>query len=138
MGLSLLAVPSGVLLVLLFGMRSILPVWAVSDAVLVPLFGAVIFGAAQAKGLLASLLSFEPLVQLGEASYALYILYILHMPLAFWYRWGALKFSGDPFDHRLGVAFFGALSVAFSYVVFIWFERPARRWLTNRPVTGFR
>ena len=67
-------------------------------------------------------------MQLGEASYALYI---LHSPLAFYVRL---------VDHRLGVglaassprAFFAvyvATSVLVSLGVFRWLEEPARRWL---------
>ena len=127
--LNRLAIPSALVLVVLFCARSKMPAWLVSDAFLVPLFGVVIFGTAHATGRVASILSWNPLVQLGEASYALYI---LHVPLAFWFRWAALRAGFQPFDHWLGVATFAALSVVISYAVFIWVERPGRRLILHR------
>ncbi len=75
-----LFVSAGAVVLLLFAGRSRVPGWLLTDAMLVPLYGAIVWGGAQAAGSVARLFSARALVQLGEASYALYI---LHMPLAF-------------------------------------------------------
>jgi peptidoglycan/LPS O-acetylase OafA/YrhL len=117
------------LIVFIFCARSNLPTWMVSDAVLVPLFGVVIFRAAHATGSVGSILSWNPLVQLGESSYALYI---LHVPLAFWFQWICLRFGVQLFNHWIGLLAFTTISVLISHVVYVLYERPARRLLLRR------
>lgn len=130
-GVGWIGIPAAIGLVVLFSVRSIVPAWMNSDATLIPLFGAVIIGAAQAKGRIINLLSGRLLVQLGEASYALYI---LHMPMLFWYQWIAFRFGLRPLENQSGVILFILISIALSYAVYYGFERPARRWLMNRPL----
>jgi peptidoglycan/LPS O-acetylase OafA/YrhL len=125
----LIGLPSVLLIVLIFCARSNLPTWMVSDAVLVALFGVVIFRAAHATRFVGSILSWNPLVQLGESSYALYI---LHVPLAFWFQWIILRFGVQPFKHWLGFLAFTVISVLISHVVYVFYERPARRLLLRR------
>lgn len=125
----LIGLPSVLLIVFVFCARSNLPTWIVSDAVLVALFGVAIFRAAHATGLVGSILSWNLLVQLGESSYALYI---LHVPLAFWFQWIGLRFGVQLFNHWIGLLAFTIISVLISHVVYVFYERPARRLLLRR------
>lgn len=70
-------------IVVLMGFKDSLPEWVNGEAILVPLFGAVIFSAANVGGRMGMLTS-PLLLLLGNASYGIYI---LHMPLLFWWRW---------------------------------------------------
>jgi peptidoglycan/LPS O-acetylase OafA/YrhL len=127
--LNRIALPVVLVIVFIFCARSNLPTWMVSDAVLVPLFGVVIFRAANVTGYLGSVLSWNPLVQLGESSYALYI---LHVPLAFWFQWIILRFGVQPFKYWIGLLAFTTILVLISHAVYVFFERPARRLLLRR------
>jgi peptidoglycan/LPS O-acetylase OafA/YrhL len=67
----------------------------------------------------APLLSSRLCVYLGKASYAMYI---LHVPLLWWYlRW-----------HGASPAVYLALTIAVSALVYGLFEEPANRWLRGR------
>jgi peptidoglycan/LPS O-acetylase OafA/YrhL len=125
----LIGLPSVLLIIFVFCARSNFPIWMVSDAVLVPLFGVVVFRAAHATGYVGLVLSWNPLVQLGESSYALYI---LHVPLAFWFQWIILRFGVQPYNHWIGLLAFTTISVLISHVVYVLYERPARRLLLRR------
>ena len=97
-----------------------------SNAVLAPIFGALIFGAAGSTGLLSKILSIRPLVLLGDASYATYI---VHIPLwMLWYRFTVvdLRINFPPFEDFFCylVIVVGASIAAYTFI-----ERPARRWL---------
>ncbi|RKH34751.1 acyltransferase family protein [Corallococcus sicarius] len=105
--------------------------WAFRDLVLTPVFAWLIWTLARGHGPLAAFLSRAPLVRLGEASYALYI---LHVPLAFYAR-AAERLSGVGLERRapwsysaLAITSFVLLSLA----VFSWLEEPARRWIRAR------
>jgi peptidoglycan/LPS O-acetylase OafA/YrhL len=110
-----------VITVLLLGFRAWLPGWAVTAPVMSLVFGAVIIGAAASppdRGLLRAPL----LILLGEASYALYI---LHMPIGFWWKLsvGGLGVAGD----WLRFTAFVILAVGLSLACFLWVETPLRR-----------
>lgn len=109
--------------VVLLGLRSWLPEWAVSTPVLSAVFGTVILGAAASppgRGPLQAPL----LIVLGEASYALYI---LHMPIGFWWKQyvGGLGTAGD----WLLFGGFAIVAVGVSIACFLWIETPLRRVL---------
>jgi len=118
--------------VVLLGLRSWLPEWAVATPVLSAVFGTVILGAAASppgRGLLQAPL----LILLGEASYALYI---LHMPIGFWWKFsvGGLGVAGD----WLLFCAFAIVAVGASVACFLWIETPLRRVLlrlTQRRMT---
>jgi peptidoglycan/LPS O-acetylase OafA/YrhL len=99
--------------------------WIKSNAFLVFVFGAMIFGAAGASGPISKLLSATTLVLLGEASYAIYI---VHMPVWFWWNWSAHKIGAVMLPPYVDFALylFLVIVVAFSSLVFV--ERPLRRW----------
>ncbi|CAM3293767.1 acyltransferase [Corallococcus sp. ZKHCc1 1396] len=105
--------------------------WAFRDLALTPVFAWLIWTLARGHGPLAAFLSRAPVVRLGEASYALYI---LHVPLAFYVR-TAERLSGVGLERRapwgyslLAITLFVLLSLA----VFSWLEEPARRWIRAR------
>ncbi len=125
------AFPAAIIIALLFLLHHRVPVWIFSDAVLVPMYCAVIYGVAKSKGRFAAILSNNILVSLGESSYALYI---LHVPLAFWFQWISLRYGWSPFDSWLGIVAFSTFSITTTYAVFAYFERPVRRWMLNRHI----
>ncbi len=96
---------------------------------LTPLHGALIYGLARgSQGAVARGLSLRPLVLLGEASYALYI---LHMPLKELLEAAVRNCIGD----LPGVPFFtgyAAMAILGSVGVLRVIEEPARRLLRRR------
>ncbi len=92
------------------------------SSLLIPSYSAIILGLALARNGLARVLSLSPLLLLGEASYALYL---IHAPV--WMAFG-----------RLGLAttqayFFYLLSVLLASVALhVLFERPLRRAIVSR------
>jgi len=95
-----------------------------SDALLVPLFGALIVGAASGTRDRFSFLSTPLMTQLGEASYALYI---LHIPLAFWWQKAERLGGFAPFGNWFSILAFSIFAIVLSYIVFVTIERPFRR-----------
>jgi peptidoglycan/LPS O-acetylase OafA/YrhL len=89
-------------------------------------FGAVVFGAAGAGPLL--LLSASPLVLLGEASYATYI---LHMPISLW--WNQItKRGGQHLAPEIDLVVYLAILLSASLLTLFLIEKPCRRWLRDR------
>ena len=115
-----------VLLVGIFGGAWVLPVWMLSDMVLAPVFALVIFGGAGAGSVVKPLTS-PFFIQLGEASYSMYI---LHIPLR--YCWDnlidALHLGLTPWvSYSLYFGFVVLVSVA----VFRTVETPLRKWIAG-------
>lgn len=113
-------------IIFIFGARSALPEWTQTEPILAPLFGLIIFGGARASALL-EWLALPAMTTLGEASYALYI---LHLPIAFW--WGVINrrlLSLSPF---VSFSIYFGMTVAASVLCFLYIETPARRWIQNR------
>ncbi len=114
---------AGALILGLFCCRSSVPPWALSNVVLAPLFGLLVFGATRAEGLLPRLLSNPYMVLLGNASYALYI---LHLPLL--HCWTSL-------DLPLPPEVFCLIAVMASVICYRYFETPVLRW-SRRLING--
>jgi peptidoglycan/LPS O-acetylase OafA/YrhL len=99
------------------------------NGLLAPLTCCLILGLAFGGGALCSLLSTRPMVFLGGASYAVYILQIplgvwlekLHLP---WYR------------GITGMMLYLFVVLSLSSLAFKYFEEPASRWLKRRLVTA--
>lgn len=104
-------------------MGPVVPYPIVHDGLLMPLFGCIVLGLA-GQNWLASLLSWRPLVVVGEASYCLYL---LHFNL-----WNLLH-SSHVLD-TLGLSRFDPwlsymLLVAMALLALHWIEKPAQRQL---------
>lgn len=117
----------GVALAVLLVSRSLPPV-LVDNALLAPVFAIAIYALAWGRGRIARLLATRPLIALGEASYALYILHLLLLRFAF----GAVS------GRAVALSWWFAAStvagaVAVSLAVFRWYEEPARRRLRGTP-----
>lgn len=115
-------------LVVVFGGRSLLPWWVQTNALLVLLFGLVIFGGARAEAAFKSLSS-PSLILMGEASYSIYI---LHMPLQFWWGWFMEKVMRLSLPVFLNFALYFALVIAVSLLSCLYVEKPLRRWILGR------
>ncbi len=97
--------------------RSI-PTSLLQSATLMPFNAAVILGLATTGGAIRRLLSWTPLVLLGEASYALYL---LHVPV-----WNGFVALGGDQSSSAYLAYLGA-AVAVSVIAHLLVEAPARR-----------
>ena len=122
-----LFVTSAVTVVVVLALRSELPAWVTGQAVLVPLFGTLIYGATAA-------LSSGLLVLLGEASYALYV---LHPGVIFWWRWIAHKVLGVDIPIGLELLIIFSLAVIASVATLVLIERPLRAWTMRRAAPHF-
>jgi peptidoglycan/LPS O-acetylase OafA/YrhL len=115
------------LVITIFWLRSRLPALLVSDAVLAPLYAALIYAAAQSVGPVSNALSRQILVWFGEISYGVYI---LHVPLFFlWMRAAERILHLSPV---VAVWTFIALLLVLCSAVYHFLERPARLALGRR------
>jgi peptidoglycan/LPS O-acetylase OafA/YrhL len=115
---------TGIYTVLYYGDH--MPYPMMHDGLMMPLFGLAILGLA-GHNLIARVFGFFPFVEIGRASYCLYI---LHFNL-----WNLIH-SSNIFD-RLHVARFDPwlsyfLLVAAAILVMIFIERPCQRWIRGR------
>jgi peptidoglycan/LPS O-acetylase OafA/YrhL len=91
------------------------------------LFALVIFGGARTEGA-PKMLTCRPMVLLGEASYALYI---LHSPIGFWWHWLTSKVIGWSLPFLVDVVLFVTLTIGASILTYLYVEKPLRRWLAS-------
>jgi peptidoglycan/LPS O-acetylase OafA/YrhL len=112
-------------LVLVFGARSLLPWWTQTDAALVLLFGLTIFGGARGETSLRWL-AFPTITLLGEASYSIYI---LHIPIWFWWNWFTRRIFHSSLPAFQNFATYFVLVVVASVLCYLYVEKPMRRWI---------
>ena len=91
-----------------------------------PLNGILLIGLAAGGGATARALSSRITVYLGKSSYAMYI---LHVPLLWWYLRWSRSVSGGVFI---------TLVIAVSAVVYRFIEEPANRYLRSRVQGAFQ
>ncbi len=106
-----------------------LPGWISMNTLLRPMNALLLLGLGLGGGLVARVFSTRPIVYLGKASYAMYI---LHIPILWWaVGWNTFQVT------YLYVPFV----VGLSCVVFAAFEEPVNRWIRSlvgkRPAPGF-
>ena len=106
-----------------------LPFALVHNALLLPCFGAIVWSAAGARGIVGRILGSRPLTRLGRASYDIYI---LQMPLMYLVLAAALPLGGLRF-----VVVFGLLVYGVGLMFHLTIERPAQRWI-DRVLSGRR
>ncbi len=88
-------------------------------------FAIIILGFAQLRGRAAEWMGHPVPHLLGEASYALYI---LHMPVHDWMKFGSYKLGIDV-SNPIWTLTYLLVAIAVSVLVFRFFETPARRWI---------
>jgi peptidoglycan/LPS O-acetylase OafA/YrhL len=113
-------------LMVVFATREEAPEWLRSDAVLAAFFGLLLMGAAQEGHLAHRALSWRPLVFLGNASFAIYL---LHAPLELWWEWIKEAAFGEPLRDLVEFPLYFALVLAVSIACYLFVERPLRRRL---------
>jgi peptidoglycan/LPS O-acetylase OafA/YrhL len=112
-----LYIPGVALAALVIAYPEILPFGIDLNSALRPLNALLLIGFAFGGGLFARILSTRPVVYLGNSSYALYI---LHIPVMWWYlRW----------SHSFSPTLYILLVIAISALVYGFFEEPANRFL---------
>jgi peptidoglycan/LPS O-acetylase OafA/YrhL len=102
----------------------------------VPVTACIILWCAFGKGALVNKLSHPWLVFLGESSYALYM---IHMPVFLATSYVGKKMTNSNFEGPIGSAITIGFILLLSIFLFLYVERPARRWInqssTNRHST---
>ncbi len=89
------------------------------------IFGLLIFSAAAAAGPISELLSCKPLVLLGEASYATYI---IHLPIYMWWL-SITKWLLPAISLSLDFTLYFMVVITSSIITLYWIEKPGRRWI---------
>jgi peptidoglycan/LPS O-acetylase OafA/YrhL len=123
-GLGVVAV--GVILLALTHARA-LPYAMLHNALLLPVFGALLWAVASARGRLARILGSAPFVSVGKSTYGLYI---LQMPLMYWLLLASQK-AGVSLGGFRFLAVFVPLVIAMTFVVRVTVERHGGRLLTR-------
>jgi peptidoglycan/LPS O-acetylase OafA/YrhL len=130
-GRCLSAVPVSVVLAGFAAFSPLLVHPVLRGALAAPLFAALVYTLASGGGILGQLLSWRPVVTLGNASYAIYI---LQSPLMAWFLLATRGASAESSRTTLGWAGFAtyaAILTAVSLACHAWFETPARRWIQS-------
>jgi peptidoglycan/LPS O-acetylase OafA/YrhL len=112
--------PGGAVAAALIAFPQTLPPSVDLNSALRPLNALLLIGLAIGGGVLASALSSRVVVYLGKSSYAMYI---LHVPILWWYcRW----------TRQFSAAFYFSVVIVTSVLVYSFIEEPANRWLRAR------
>jgi peptidoglycan/LPS O-acetylase OafA/YrhL len=105
---------------LLIARPGLLPAWVDLNTALRPINALLLLGFALGGGAAARALSTRVAVYLGKASYSMYI---LHIPILWWYlRWA----------RAASASIYLTAVIAVSAVVYRFVEEPANRWLRRR------
>lgn len=113
--------------------------WLDLNSAVRPLCAVLILGLALGGGAEARLLSNRLAVHLGHASYAIYI---LHIPIMWWYkRWLGALFGVAP--GGVLALIYAVIVIGLSSLVFTYFEQPVNHWFRQsafpkRPIRALR
>lgn len=109
------------------------PYLLLHDGLLAPLWAAAIITLARGQGTMARVLAYRPVVRLGEASYALYL---MHLPLlgylALLRGFLRIRHPSLVIPASIWVLSYLGVTIVVSAAVFHWVEQPARRWIRQR------
>jgi peptidoglycan/LPS O-acetylase OafA/YrhL len=104
---------------------------SIATIVAIPAFAMLIFGAALQRGPMYKILSFTPLVLLGESSYCLYI---IHWPVGkIFYALEHGFAAGTPVSYQEHFLPYFAIVTTLSVFLYRRVERPICTWLRRRP-----
>jgi peptidoglycan/LPS O-acetylase OafA/YrhL len=106
--------------IVLLGSRLSFPDWTRSAPILIALYSLIIISGASLRSAVSAWM-----ILLGESSYSLYI---LHVPLGWWYNWLTRSLISSPF---LNFTIYFGIAVVASIFVFVRIERPLRRMILN-------
>jgi peptidoglycan/LPS O-acetylase OafA/YrhL len=124
-----LYVPGMLVELFIIGCSDSLPSPLIQNALLPPIHSLVILGLALAGGALARLLSAQPAVFLGNASYSMYI---LHLPVAMWMNALSGRLLSTKLDGSGAMALYVLVVVFLSAGLFKVVEEPANPVLKRR------
>jgi peptidoglycan/LPS O-acetylase OafA/YrhL len=119
-----LSIPAVILIFAVLANADRIPLTLVHNGLLLPVYAVLVLGLALGGGVLARLLALSPLVFLGNASYAMYI---LHFPIAEWLLLATKFFSDRAFDGIAWVAFYTFMVTVGSSVFYKFAEEPLHR-----------
>ena len=128
---SRLYLPASALFVVLISAPRFVERWTPLDVLLRPLNALILLGLALGGGLVARVLSLRLSLLLGKASYAIYI---LHIPLLWWYKRSWVYHLAAPWPVPASVIFMAGV-VAVSTLVYKLVEEPANRRLRSALVS---
>lgn len=100
-----------------------------SDMALCLVFGFLILSCAGTSGLISKILSYYPLVILGEASYSLYI---MHWPIYKWWSWVTVQALGVNIRPEIDFTLYFSMVVISSVLTLYLVERPAKGLILSR------
>ena len=120
-----LYLPAASLGIILIAAPSLVDRWTPLDVWLRPLNAILLLGLALGGGLVARALSTPPSLLLGKASYALYI---LHIPVLWWYKRSWIYHLASPWPAGAALIYIAG-AVVISALVFKLIEEPANRHL---------
>jgi peptidoglycan/LPS O-acetylase OafA/YrhL len=93
---------------------------------LAPSAALLVFGAARYRNILSRLLTWRPVMILGDASYSIYLLHFMVLMVAF--RLIGPAVHGDVFN-AMAFVLYTAATPLISILMYSCYEAPARRWL---------
>lgn len=127
--LSLLAAISTVAIFVMVGSGDAIRPMLVNQAMLTLPFGVILWFLAYGQGWVAAILSWKPLVLLGEASYSLYMLHIgvLHVGFKL-----SERFFGLGRESAVATLAMIAMTVLASVVAYKLIEVPSRKWIVRK------
>ena len=121
-----LGIPALATLLVALANADVIPLPLVHNGLLLPAYSALIFGLALGGGVMARLLALSPLVFLGNASYAMYI---LHFPIAEWLVLSGKFFHYAVFDNLGWTILFTFLVIGGSGIFYRFVEEPLHQKL---------